>query len=424
MSVRNRFFCFVLALLMAPLSHAAGSDSAFYLKNGDTVVFYGDSITEQDLYDQWIEQYVVTRFPRMRVHFYGAGVGGDRVTGGIGGAIDTRLARDVFSHKPSVVTVMLGMNDGRYTQETDAIVSTYVHGYEHLLESLHAHLPGVRVTVLGPSAYDDVTRPDSIPGGYNSVLIHFAALDKELARKYGDSFVNLNPPVVGVLERAEALDPLVARLLIPGRVHPDTIAHWAMAEAVLENWNAPKLVSSVTIDAAEDRLADAQNATVDHVERREKEGLSWTETENALPLPIDTGDATMALLLKLTDLQKRLNQEPLRVVGLQAGQYRLSIDTKTIGTFGADDLAKGVNLADYGTPMRAQARIVGWLIRNRDQVQGVSLGIPFAKTNTVPLTEEEHFLSEYEDSIEDAIYAAAIPKSHVFSLAHVEGASN
>ena len=68
----------------------------FYLHRDDTVVFYGDSITEQNFYNQWVELYTVTRFPLMRVHFYDAGVGGDRVTGGWADPIDQRLARDVF----------------------------------------------------------------------------------------------------------------------------------------------------------------------------------------------------------------------------------------------------------------------------------------------------------------------------------------
>ena len=99
----------------APLS---GADQGFYLKGGDTVVFYGDSITEQNLYNQFVELYTATRFRHLRIHFYGAGVGGDRVTGGAGGPIDQRLERDVYSEKPTVVTVMLGMNDGSYRATT------------------------------------------------------------------------------------------------------------------------------------------------------------------------------------------------------------------------------------------------------------------------------------------------------------------
>ena len=46
----------------APGASAADS-SAFYLKPGDRVCFYGDSITEQRFYGVDVETYVRTRFP-------------------------------------------------------------------------------------------------------------------------------------------------------------------------------------------------------------------------------------------------------------------------------------------------------------------------------------------------------------------------
>src|SRR5580693_8359167 len=90
----------------------ATAQSPFYLKEGDHVVFYGDSITDQRLYTTFTESYVVTRFPTLNVAFTHSGWGGDRVTGGGGGPIDLRLSRDVFPYHPTVVTIMLGMNDG------------------------------------------------------------------------------------------------------------------------------------------------------------------------------------------------------------------------------------------------------------------------------------------------------------------------
>ena len=44
------------------LSTQAAEDSHFSLKDGDRVVFYGDSITDQRLYTTFTETYVVTRF--------------------------------------------------------------------------------------------------------------------------------------------------------------------------------------------------------------------------------------------------------------------------------------------------------------------------------------------------------------------------
>jgi len=409
----------VLSWLASPFLQSAEAQG-FYLKAGDTVVFYGDSITEQNFYNQWVELYTVTRFPAMRIHFFGAGVGGDEVTGGSGGPIDLRLARDVFSHKPSVITVMLGMNDGDYQPTTDAIQSTYTKGYEHLLESIRTNAPGARITVLGPSPYDEVTRPMMFPGGYNAVLIHFADLDRDLARKFGDTFVNLNPPVVATLEKAQALNPLVARLIIPDRVHPEPLAHWVMAEALLKGWNAPSLVSSVTIDAGTGRVSDAQNAAVDQVQH-DKNMLRWTEVEKSLPVPFirENENEYDALLLQLTDIQQQLNQELLQITGLGTGQYTLDIDGDKIHTFSANELTKGINLADYVTPMSSQAQRVGWLVRDRDEAHYIHLRMAVRNADTGAQVGKPDLMDVFENSLEDSIYAEAAPKPHVFSLSLV-----
>ena len=96
-------------LLLAGLASA----QEFHLKDGDRVVFFGDSITDQRLYTTFTETFAVTRFPKRNITFIHSGWGGDRVTGGAGGGIAERLTRDVFAYKPTVMTIMLGMNDGR-----------------------------------------------------------------------------------------------------------------------------------------------------------------------------------------------------------------------------------------------------------------------------------------------------------------------
>src|SRR5438552_15436147 len=136
----------LIALLLVtaarPLGGMAGAPSAvqdnrapgnFYLRDGDRVVFYGDSITDQRLYTTFVETYVVTRFPRLKVSFVHSGWGGDRVTGGGGGPIDVRLRRDVIAYKPSVMTIMLGMNVASYRPYDAQIFSTYAEGYRHSL---------------------------------------------------------------------------------------------------------------------------------------------------------------------------------------------------------------------------------------------------------------------------------------------------
>src|ERR1700722_7869376 len=120
---------------------AALAQSGFYLKDGDRVVFYGDSITDQRLYTTFAETYVLTRFPKMKVAFVHSGWGGDRVSGGGGGPVDLRLQRDVFAYKPTVMTIMLGMNDGSYRPFDQKIFDPYADGTRHIVESIHKTSP-------------------------------------------------------------------------------------------------------------------------------------------------------------------------------------------------------------------------------------------------------------------------------------------
>src|SRR5437899_816836 len=166
--------------LVACVALQARAES-FALKDSDRVVFYGDSITDQRLYTTFTETFVVTRFPNLKVTFVHSGWGGDRVTGGGGGPVDVRLKRDVIAYRPTVVTIMLGMNDGGYKPFDEPTFQTYATGYRHIVEALKSALPAVRFTLLEPSPFDEVTRPPDFAGGYNAVLVRYAQFVKELA---------------------------------------------------------------------------------------------------------------------------------------------------------------------------------------------------------------------------------------------------
>src|SRR5262249_30325371 len=90
------------------------------LKDGDTLVFLGDSITHQCLYTQYIEDFFYTRYPKLHIHFHNSGVGGDRAKDAL-----TRFDEDVAKYKPNYVTILLGMNDGSYRDFDKAVFDTY-----------------------------------------------------------------------------------------------------------------------------------------------------------------------------------------------------------------------------------------------------------------------------------------------------------
>src|SRR5271170_2919348 len=153
----------VMALFLAcsaAKAQKSANASDFAIVDGDRVVFYGDSITEQRLYTTDIETFILTRFPSRKVSFFHSGVGGDKVSGGKYGPIDLRLHRDVFEHKPTVVTIMLGMNDGFYQAFDPDIFQSYKTGYISIVDAIQNKFPPARLTLIKPSPYDDVTRPE------------------------------------------------------------------------------------------------------------------------------------------------------------------------------------------------------------------------------------------------------------------------
>jgi lysophospholipase L1-like esterase len=348
----------LLVVVLPALAASARGDEPFYLKDGDRVVFYGDSITDQRLYTTYVETYVVTRFPKENITFVHSGWGGDRVGGGAGGRIDQRLKRDVFAYKPTVMTVMLGMNDASYRPYDEAIHETYVKGYEHIVDSVKSHVPGIRMTLIVPSPFDDVTRAPKFEGGYNAVLLRYGESVKELAKKEGVDVADLNTPVVKATEKAFASDPQLAEKLNPDRVHPKEGGQLLMAAALLNAWHAPAVVSAVEIEAGKEPKAKTEHSEISDL-RSDDGRLSWTQTDERLPFPIDLKDPVVALAEQSSKLLRDLDRQPLKVNGLEKGKkYALLIDGHEIDTLAAEQLAEGVNLATRPTPMAEQARAV------------------------------------------------------------------
>src|SRR5580700_187374 len=247
MPASKRLFCLLAALALAVASAAA---QEFTLHDGDRVVFFGDSITDQRLYTTFAETYVVTRFPHLNITFIHSGWGGDRVTGGGGGPIDVRIWRDILPYNPTVLTIMLGMNDGRYRAFDQPIFDEFSTGFKHIVDTVKRQVPGIRMTLIQPSPYDDVTRAPTFEGGYNKVLVRYGDFLKQLAADQNVGLADLNTPVVAALAKANASDAASAAKLIPDRVHPIAAIHLLMAEALLRAWHAPSVVTEVEIDAA------------------------------------------------------------------------------------------------------------------------------------------------------------------------------
>ncbi|HTQ09462.1 MAG TPA: SGNH/GDSL hydrolase family protein [Fimbriimonadaceae bacterium] len=391
----------------------AQSSGGFALHDGDRVLFYGDSITDNQFYPQYVENYVLTRFPNLRVSFVNYGWSGDRVTGGGGGDIEKRLSRDVFPWRPTVVTIMLGMNDGLYRPWDDNAARVFESGYEHILDELKTH-GDPRVTIIKPSPYDDITLATT---GYNTVLQRFGDFLGGLATKVGATVADFNAPVVDLLNKAKATDPEGARKLIPDRVHPSPAAHMVMGDALLRAWNAPSLVSAVQIDAGAPSVT-TDNATVRDL-KAANGAVSWRELDGSLPVYFDRDNSAVDLVLKSSTVFEDADQEPLKVTNLAAGSYTLTIDGENDGQFTADQLGNGVNLAELKTPMMKQSQTVAAWTARRQFVRQTAWRNLLVDLDGLGLSQRENALrsmDRLEAEIVDRQRQSAKPVWHIFKL--------
>jgi lysophospholipase L1-like esterase len=407
------------ALLLLVLAVPAHAGDSFYLKDGDRVVFYGDSITDQRLYTVFTEAYVLTRYPRMNVSFVHSGWGGDRVTGGGGGPIDVRLERDVIAYKPTVMTIMLGMNDASYRPFDQAIFDTYARGYRHIVEKVRSEVPGIRLTLIVPSPFDDATRPPSFEGGYNAVLLRYGEFVKKLAEESGAAVADLNTSVVEATRKAMTLDRQNASRLNPDRVHPGPSGQLLMAAALLHAWNAPATVSDVALDVSGGEVkVDAKNAKVSEAERKDGT-LSWTQLDEALPFPLDLRDSLVALAARSSDIVPSLDAQTLKVEGLPAEQYTLEIDGSPLDDFTKEQLGRGVNLAVRPTPMLLQAAKVLRLTVEHNNVHFArwrQIQVPLQSRKSDHVEKALDALDALEAEIVADQRATAQPKPHRFRL--------
>jgi hypothetical protein len=226
---------------------------------------------------------------------------------------------------------------------------------------------------------------------------------------------------VTLLQKARATDPAISPWIVRDRIHPSPGAHLLMAEALLKSWNAPGVVSSIVINAANKSIISTENTTA--AKLSVSSAVTWDQTDNALPMPFDLIDPTTVFALSNSDFVGAMDRQTMQVTQLTSANYILKIDGKPVGTFTREQLGRGVNLASFETPMLIQARRVTQLTEYHSNLQFErwrSIQIPLA---TEPDPDVQSATKELirtlnlrESAIVASMHAAALPTIHHFSL--------
>lgn len=359
----THFRLWIIPLTIAVLAGASRADD-FALRNGDTVVFLGDSITAARTYGKLIENYTLLRFSERRVRFINAGRGGDTAEGGL-----ARLERDVLDRGATVVTVAYGVNDIGWGLRADSEhKQRYLDGIAGIVKRCRER--GVRVFICSAA----VTAADPAKSE-DDFLQKMCDEGMALSRQLGGHSIDVQRAMRDIQKRIaranENVEPAKRDSLhVADGVHLSPLGQVAMAFAILKGLGAPADVSAVTIDAHQASLIEAVGCAVSDI-RGTAEHLEFTRLDAGLPL---NGETFFALHFRFVPIHDQLNRYLLRVKSLPAGKYDVSVDGRAVSSYTSAQLEAGVNISSAttngwlpGGPWDAQANILNSLTEARDK---------------------------------------------------------
>ena len=365
--------CCLIVLVTSLIATSCVRAEDFALRDGDTVVFLGDSLTAARTYGKFIENYTLLRYPNRKVRFINAGFGGDTAEGGL-----KRLERDVFAHKATVLTVAFGTNDigwGVYADEEHK--QKYLDAVRGIVTACRER--GVRVYLCSAA----VTGADPAKSE-DSFLQKMCDEGMALSKSLGGEAIDVQRSMREVQKRVWAWNEKVHTkedskkdsLHVADGVHLNDLGQLAMAFAILKGLGAPADVSSATLDFADEKLVAAGGCEVTKIVREEQR-LEFTRLDEGLPF---NHGIFFALHYRFVPVPSELNRYLLSVKNLPAGKYDVSADDRAVGSFTAAQLSDGVNIASTtanawqpGGPWNAQADALVPLTNARSELAVANL---------------------------------------------------
>ncbi len=321
-------------------------------KDGDKVAFIGDSITYGGSYFKDLFVYYTTRYPNIKFSYFNKGVNSDDTAE----ALD-RLDRDVFNYgtKYTKIVIMLGTNDmnrrayfeGKelevgFEQSHEEKMKTYEKRCRNLIEAIKQR--GVNdIILVTPPMFDEWVEesPNEKSPDMNSVMRKAGSILFDLAKEYNLQFVDVNTPQLIVTQYNLQTNPNFC--FVADRIHANDLGHYIKTYAFLKAQGETGEVATVDVDLTQDKPAiTASNANVSGVSVSGK-NISYIYKPNALPMAVDSVYRQAEYYIPLTE---DLNREIIRVKGLESGIYDIKMNNVVVTSVSAEELEKGVNIAD------------------------------------------------------------------------------
>jgi lysophospholipase L1-like esterase len=319
----SRFLILAVVILVPATALAA---DPFTLKDGDRVVWIGNTLIEREQkYGYW-ETALTERFPG--VTFRNLGWSGDSVFGEARASFDApavgykRLIEHTLALKPTVLFVGYGTNE---SFAGAAGLEKFTKQLDKMLDDLAP--AKARLVLLAPLKQEDLGRPLPDPAQQNKNLRLYTDALKQIAEQRKADFVDLYDLVP---DGSKTTPPAP---LTDNGMHLTAHGYWRATFALEQGLGHETMAWTITLPASDSAKWVARGTTVSNVEYKP---LRFDVTDMMLPVSPSPKDAPPVASPGL--------QRALRITKLPDGNYTLKIDGQEIHTATAKEWAEGVTL--------------------------------------------------------------------------------
>jgi len=205
------------------------------LEKNDTIVFLGDSITEEGAgpegYVTLTSKAIAEAYPDLNIDVIGAGISGHKVTD-----CQKRLDRDVLQRKPTIVLIYIGINDvwwwnGRWGKGTTK--EDFESGLYDLIERITA--AGARLILCTPTVIGEKTDGTN---EFDKMLDEYSNISRKVARVTGSQLLDLRKEFIAYL-KVHNTENVERGILTRDMVHLNKQGNILLSKLVLDALNIP-----------------------------------------------------------------------------------------------------------------------------------------------------------------------------------------
>ena len=204
------------------------------LKETDTIIFLGDSITaagvRPDGYVTLTSKAIAKAYPDQNIKVIGAGVGGHKVPN-----CQKRLDRDVLQRNPTIVFIYIGINDvWHWNRNKGTKKEDFENGLKDMISKINA--VGAKVILCTPTVIGEKTDGTN---EYDKMLDEYADISRKVAKETKSQLLDLRTVFMDYLKEHNK-DNVAKGVLTRDSVHLNNTGNRFLSELVLNALNVPE----------------------------------------------------------------------------------------------------------------------------------------------------------------------------------------